>query len=289
MDMKQVLATGAVTLILLGVFAGGTVSAQSEGTPDAEATGEMLFELTVPGEALPEDIHWFNVGDVTVAAGVDVSEGDESASQANESMRAVGLLVERGELLFEPTSDAFVWREAAATPEVAMEGATITLLPGEAIFLPAMPAAEADPEKYLHIASPGSEGALVSMFHVHTGDQHFGGYPQGVNRVLPYVRAGYPGGFAAFEGVDVLFRLTRWTGEPGAEIPLAGHPALAVYIVESGTLEETAADADGETTDAWAAGTGRVMPIVEGVERRLVVAGGEAASVVEWLAIPQAD
>lgn len=286
MHAKRVPAAGVATVLLLGVVGGGSVSAQSEGAANTEATGETLFELTVPSDALPDDIMWFNVGDLTVLAGADASEGDDSASEANESMLAMGLLVERGELLVEPTSSSLVWREFGAAPEVAADGEAVTLLPGEAIFLPAIPEAEVDPEKYLRIANPGPEDALVHTFHAHSGDQHFGGFPQGVSRAGHIVTAGYPRG-VSFDGVDVLFRLTLWTGEPGAAVPLASGPALAIYFLESGTLDETTSDPDGGTTSTWLPGMGRVMPIVEGQERSLAVSGDEAASFVEFVAIPQ--
>lgn len=285
MRTLRAVLVGTTVVVLLGGLGSGGI-AQTEQTDAGPASTETLFELTVPSEALPDDIMSFKVGDLTVVAGADASDGDDSASQANESMRARGLLVKRGELIVEPTSDTLVWRVAGGRPEVATDGEAVTLTAGEAIFLPAIPQAETDTEKYLRIANPGSEEALVLSFHAHSGDQHFGGYPQGVSRASVHTTAGYPRGIS-FEGVDVLFRLMRLTGEPGAAVPLPSGPALAIFIVESGILKETTIDSDGEATDrTWGVGIGHVMPIVEGRERSLVVAGDDAASALELVAIP---
>jgi len=284
----RAIKTTTISILALGLLAGSVVGAAAQS--EEAVTGETLFELTVPSEALPEAAPGFIVEDLTVVAGADVSEGDDRTSQANEAMRARALLVESGELLVEPTTDALLWREEGVAPEVARGGVAVRLTPGEAIFLPSMPDAEVDSEKHMRIANPGSEDAMVRSFHAHAGAQSFGGFPEGISRGDGWFgKGGYPRGIS-FDGVDVLFRLTRWTGEPGAALPLVGHPALAMYYVESGTLEETTARGpDGTVTDEWMAERHYVLPMVEGVERSLLVAGEDVASVLELVAIPQPE
>jgi len=261
---------------------GGSVPGAAPG--DAEVASETLFELTIPSAALPDDFAYFVVEDLTLAADT-VSIDDYRTSQANESMRGRAFLVESGEFLFEPTADALLWQGSGTEPKVAPAGEAVTVRPGEAIFLPAMSDTEVDGENYLRIANLGSEDATARSFH--TCDlTPFGGLASGLS-IGDWNEGGHFGHLKEpFAGVDVLFRLTRWSGGPGAAFPMVDPPALAHYFVESGTLEWTASGPGGESTKEWQTGRDFFPPLLAEVEQTLAVMGDDTASVLELVAIP---
>jgi hypothetical protein len=286
----KAITAGALVFALGGVLLisqpfnqqGGSVPGAAPG--DAEVTNETLFELTIPSAALPDDFAYFVVEDLTLAADT-VSIDDYRTSQANESMRGRAFLVESGEFLFEPTTDALLWPGSGQAPQVAPAGEAVTVRPGEAIFLPAMADTEVDGENYLRIANPGSEDATARSFH--TCDlTPFGGLASGLS-IGDWDEGGYFGHLKEpFAGVDVLFRLTRWSGGPGAALPLVDPPAVAHYFVESGTLERTVSRPGGEFTDEWRTGKDFFPPLFGEVEQTLAVMGDDTASVLVLVAIP---
>ena len=77
-------------------------------------------------------------------------------------------------------------------------------------------------------------------------------------------------------GTDVLFRLSRIIGGPGAELPTIAPPGFGLYFVESGHLEQVSAGPDWEDVYDWPTGRNGLLPAWEGVEQSLVVVGDEA-------------
>ncbi len=261
-------------------------------SPEAESTSELLFELSVPRWALPADLTALEAGDWNLEAGTDVT-GEPQASQANESMRNRAMMVTSGSFLVEPTTDALLWRAPGSTPEVRPAGEAVTLQPGEAIYLPSVPADEVDPERYLRIANPGAVDATGFTFHAHEGStgSRFGGFPSGLQWKT------WPGDLVVLQPFatdwtaadEALFRLTRHHADPGATIASSASPATSVYLIESGALEYTGPGPGGETTTVWKAGTEGSYWAIEGIEQTLTVMGDEGASFLELLAIPESS
>ncbi len=265
-------------------------AAVTDSPSPVTATSELLFELSVPRWALPDDVTALEAGGWILEAGTDVT-GEPQASQANESMRNRAIMVTSGTFLVEPTTAALLWRAPGSTPEVTPAGQAVTLHPGEAIYLPAVPADEIDPERYLRVANPGAEDATGLTFHVHEGptSSPFGGFPSGLRwgtwrgDLVGLLSANATEWTAADEA---LFRLTRHRGDRGATIESSPAPATAVYLIESGTVEFTMSGSHGEFTEVWRAGN-KVSPLaVDGVKQTLTVVGDEAASFLELVAMP---
>ena len=276
---------GAVILALLGGL-GGTVIAQTEGEDASEGVAqETLFELLIPSEALPEDFLRLIVEQWTLAAGSDSSDGLAN-SASNKAFRGRAIVVDSGELLIEPVVDALVWRSDGTEAETVLAGEAVTVAAGDAIFLPAIPDAEVDAEAMLRLANPGSEDATALSFHTRQASGTFTGYPPGLT--LGDWDMGFaPQSMEPFDDVDVLFRLTRITGGPGAPIPLPDAPAIALYYVEEGDLELTTSGPRGEFVFEWPAGRNGNLTRNEGIEETLDIMGDAPASVLELAAIPQ--
>ena len=258
-------------------------------TEAPEATSEMLFELSVPRWALPDDLTALEAGGWVLEAGTDVT-GERQASQGNESMRTRAIMVTSGAFLIEPTTDALLWRTPGTTPTVTPAGEAVTLRPGEAIYLPAVPTDEVDPERYLRLANPGAEDATGVTFHAHEGPRAFGGFPSGLRQDTwrgELLNLPNPSEWIAAD--EVLFRLTRQSAGPGTTIAPPTTPATAVYLVESGIMERSLSGPGVELSVVWKAGHTGSNLAAEGVEQTLAVVSEEAASFLELVAIPRSS
>jgi|GEM_PF-5349458 len=275
---------GSVILVLLGGL-GGAVMAQSEEASGAEVASETVFELLIPSEALPEDFVKLVVEQWTLAAGSDSSD-DFAATASNEWLRGRAIVVDSGEFVITPVTDALLWRGAGTDREVAPAGETVSVAVGDAIFLPAIPDAEVDAEAVLGLANPGSEDATALSFHTHQRGGTFYGFPQGL-MLGDWDMAFSPQTMEPFDDIDVLFRLTRITGGPGAPIPLPDAPTIALYYVEEGDLELTMSGPGGDFVFEWPAGRNGSLTRNEGIEESLDVVGDAPASILELSAIPQ--
>lgn len=271
--------------------ASGSAEPTLTASLDAEAASvrsEVLFELAVPSAALPEDFQGIVIEDLTLAAGTDTT-GERTTSQANESMRNRSFIVTSGVFVIEPTTEALLWRSLDATPEATAAGEAVTLRPGEAVYLPAVPADEVDPDKHLRVTNPGSEDATAWSFHAHQASgSAFGGFPSGLTashwcRTCP---AGVRNPSDWLTGGDVLFRLTRHVVDPGAELTLPTAPASAIYFVEAGTVRHALSGPGGSHTNLRPAGGELALIAYEGVEQLLTVEGDEPASILELAATP---
>ena len=91
----------------------------------------------------------------------------------------------------------------------------------------------------------------------------------------------------AINEVDVVLRLTRMTGTPGALMPAAAAPAFGLYYVEDGHVEQTTSGPGGEFVFDWPAGKNGLLSRTEEVETSLRVIGDSEATLFEFAAIPQ--
>ena len=277
---------GTVILVLLG-GSGSVALAQDDASGQIEALSEVIWELAIPREALPDDFVKLVMEDWTLAPGTDTSDARASAL-GNEANRGRGLVIESGELVITPATDALLWRGATGDAETSPVGEPVTLAVGDAIFLPAIPVDEVDDEAPIAFVNPGSEAVTARSFHTHQEGGTFYGYLPGL-MLGPWDMAGPfdPATIEAMAGTDVRFRLSRMIGGPGAELPTIAPPGFGLYFVESGNLEQVSAGPDWEDVYDWPTGRNGLLPAWEGVEQTVRVAGDEAATLLEFAAIPQ--
>ena len=127
----------ALTLALLGSPV-GTALAQGDQAGEADVSAEVVWELSIPGSALPDDFVKLVMEDWSLAPGTDTSDARASVL-GNEANRGRGLIVESGELVIAPATDALLWRDATGDAETSPAGEPMTLGVGDAMFLPAIP------------------------------------------------------------------------------------------------------------------------------------------------------
>jgi hypothetical protein len=275
-----------VTLALLGSPV-GTALAQGDQAGEAEVFTEVVWELSIPGSALPDDFVKLVMEDWSLAPGTDTSDSGASVL-GNEANRGRGVIIESGELVITPATDALLWRGATGDAETSPAGDSVTLAVGDAIFLPAIPIDEVDDEAPIVFANPGSEAVTARSFHTHQEDGTFYGYLPGLT-LGDWDMAGPfdPATIEAMAGTDVLFRLSRIIGGPGAELPTIAPPGFGLYFVESGDLEQVSVGPEREIVIDWPTGRNALLSATEGVEKTVRVAGDEAATLLEFAAIPQ--
>jgi hypothetical protein len=282
--LRRSLAGAAALVLMSGTV--GTALAQDDASDPAEATTEVLWELRIPSQALPDDFVKLVMEDWTFAPGTDTADSYPSML-GNEALRGRGLVIESGEVSITPATEVMLWRGTEGDPEMHPAGEPVILDVGDAIFLPAIPDEEVERDAPIVFANPGTDPATARSFHTHQNGGSFYGY-------LPDVTLGpwdMAGGFdpatrEAMNGVDVTFRLTRASGQPGAGLPTATAPAFGLYFVEEGDLEQVTSGPGGEFVFAWPAGRNGLMPTNEGVEQELHVVGETEATVLEFAAIP---
>jgi hypothetical protein len=277
---------GTVVLVLLG-GTGGAALAQDEVSGETEAMSDVVWELAIPNEAIPDDFVKLIMEDWTLDPGIDTS-GDPTSVLGNEALRGRGLVIESGEVEVTPATQAMLWRGAEGDPELSVAGEPVRLGSGDAIYLPAIPDADVDKAAPMAFVNPGTEPATARSFHLHQNEGSFYGYLPGIT-LGPWDMAG---GFdatthEAMNGVDILLRLTRMTGAPGASMPAAAAPAFGLYFVEDGHVELVTSGPGGEFVFDWPVGQNGLLPRTEGVEASLRVGGEGEATVFEFAAIPQ--
>lgn len=293
MRTMRIPLAGTVIVALVGGAAGvASAVAQDDATSTAQATSEVVWELAIPSEALPDDFVKLLTEDWTLDAGVDTS-GQFASVLGNEALRGRGLVIESGEVQVMPATEAMLWRATEGDPEGIPAGEMVGLGVGDAIYLPAIPDDDVDTEAPLAFVNPGSEPATARSFHLHQSGGSFYGYLRGV-ALGPWDMAG---GFdasirEAMNGVDIDFRLTRTTespgttGSPGTIVPMAAAPAFGLYFVESGDVELVSSGPDREFVFEWPTGKNGFLPRTEGLEQILRIVGDDT-SVLEFAAIPQ--
>jgi hypothetical protein len=277
---------GTVILALLGGM-GSSAIAQAEEAELETATIEVIWELPVPSEALPDDFVKLVIEDWTLAPSTDTAESTASVL-GNEALRGRGLVIETGELSVTPATEAMLWRGTTGDPQMSPAGEPVTLAVGDAIFLPAVPDDEVDRDAPIVIVNAGAGAATARSFHTHQSGGSYLGFPTGLTLGEWNMASDFQAATReALNGVDVVFRLTRTTGQPGAIVPIVAAPAIGLYFVAEGELEQVSSGPGGEITSKWPAGKNGLVPRTEGVEQTLHVVGDQAATVLEFAAIPQ--
>jgi hypothetical protein len=282
------LVAAAVPVVLMGTFVLSSPLADRQDpdlvpVADSPSPGaEVLFDAVLQTEVLPPGFVKVEAARWILAPG-----SDSLSSLANEGLRGLIIIVDSGAFLIEPAADASVWRAPESDPVVARKGEAVSLHPGDAIFLPAIPGDEVDEEAMLRLANLGTEKASAYTFHTH--DQDGGpslGSPEGVSfegwdsglGLWPYVDS--------FNGTDVHFRLSRLTGEPGTKIAVPESPGIGLYYVESGTLEQVTTGPEREYSRTWEPGHRGGIVHDEVLEKTLEIAGDGPAPLLELAVVP---
>jgi hypothetical protein len=272
---------GTVILVLVG-WSSNAVMAQ-EGSDNTGAVGETAWELPIPVDALPTEFVKLVVKEWTLAPGTDTT-GDRTSVLGNEALRGRGIFVEGGEWLVTPASDALLWQGTVGEPRTTPAGEAVTLVTGDAILLPAVPHEEVEPDTPIGIANPGTEEATALSFHTHQDGGSFYGFPQGLTLGDWDMAAAFdPDAITAFDGADIILRLSRVAGDPGATVPIPDAPTVAMYFVESGQLEQVVSGPKGDFT--WTHDIGRNFQPQHAWP--VTIAGDGSASVLELAAIPR--
>lgn len=243
-------------------------------------TGEVLYAITVPPEAIPVGLVKIPVDQLTVAPGLDVVIPPD-----NEAIRGRGCLVRSGTLVVVPVVDALLWRSADAVggpSAVTPGGAPVTLEAGDVLLLPAVPEAQVDPVTGVGLANPGSNEAVVFCFHLHQPRGQFSGWPDGITSTGGATDSD-PLDMQATEAGGALFRLTRLALPVGGSVSLPADAAYAFYIPDEGRIRSSAG---GPT---WAAGTGWWLSARTDPPAQMEVAGEEPAVVLELAVIPAGE
>jgi ribose transport system substrate-binding protein len=260
-------------------MAGEEVAAQTPSPMTTEqATTEVLFDITLPAEVLPDQLTKTNTLMLTVAPGTDVSIGID-----NEAIRGRALYLDTGELVIEPMADALLWRGAdamAGRPETAPAGEPVELAPGDVIFLPAIEADDLVPGAVVRIVNPGPEDAVTMGFHTHAAGGGFPGWPDGVTGVGMAEYAN-PYAMALVMDGDATFRLSRMTAESGTAVPVSDDAMFSMVEVLVGEVERTLTGAGGDNVRTWQAGQGGVVYRAPEVTTALVAVSDTPAVVME--------
>lgn len=278
--LRLSLAGTMIAMLLSGL--GGAAVAQDDPVT-VDAVSETAWELPIPVDALPTEFVKLVVEEWTLAPGTDTT-GDRASVLGNEALRGRGLVVEGGEWLVTPATDALLWQGTVGEPGTTPAGEAVTLVAGDAIFLPAVPDEAVEPEAPIGIANPGAEEATALAFHTHQEGGSFYGFPQGLTLGDWDMAAPFdPDAITAFDGVGIILRLSRVSGDPGATVPIPDAPTVAVYFIESGLLEQVISGPKGDFL--WTYEVGRNLLPQHGWP--VTIAGDGPASVLVLAAIPQ--
>jgi len=254
--------TAAVLFALVGTgllisMADGPASVPGAPAAESSPSDGVLFELTIPPDALGDHLSKVGVERWIVASGADAV-----IKAANEAYRGRGIVVDEGEFDVTPFAEALLWRAAdgpGAARSIAPAGELTTLTAGDAIFLPVIPEEELDPRDVLRISIPGDGDATAWSFHTHQSVGSFLGYPEGLTIGAWDASFSSPDMVAPLMDGGAVFRLTRSTVDPRTSLDIADAPELAIYHVERGELEYVL----GAFSEGWPAGRrgGVVWPI----------------------------
>ena len=108
--------------------------AQDDASAQAEAMSDVVWELLIPSEAVPDDFVKLVVEDWTLEPGIDTS-GEFASVLGNEALRGRGLVIESGDVAITPATEAMLWRGAQGDPTSSPAGEPVRLGSGDAIYL----------------------------------------------------------------------------------------------------------------------------------------------------------
>ena len=276
---------GTVILLLLSGLSVAAV-AQTEGSATTDAlTSEVLFEVTIPAEAVPERLTKMNTLILTVDPGVEASIGS-----ANEAMRGRALYLDEGELIIEPMADALVWRGdevLGGSPETVTAATPTELAAGDLIFLPAIADAALDPAAAVRVQNPGTVPAVTLGFHTHAAGGGFLGWPDGFTGAGTAEYANPDAMELVMDG-EATFRLSRMIAESGTAVPVSEDAVFSMVEVLDGEVEHTVTGAGGDNVMTWQAGRGGVVSSTPETTIDLAAVGDTPAVVMEVAVIPPA-
>ena len=260
--------------------------AQTEESATTDAlTSEVLFEVTLPAEAVPERLTKMNTLILTVDPGVEASIGS-----ANEAMRGRALYLDEGELIIEPMADALVWRGddvLGGSPETVTAATPTELAAGDLIFLPAIPDAALDPDAAVRVQNPGTVPAVTLGFHTHAAGGGFPGWPDGVTGAGMAEHAN-PDAMGLVMDGEATFRLSRMTAESGTAVPVSDDAMFSMVEVLDGEVERTLTGAGGDDVRTWQAGQGGVIFRAPEVTIDLVAVSDTPVAMMEVAVVPSA-
>ena len=238
------------------------------------AQDEVLYEITVPPEAIPDSLGKIVVDEWTVAPGTDVS-----IPYDNEGILGRGMYLESGGLTVTPAYDALLWTGEAVrggSPVIAPAAEEVALAAGDVLLLPAVPRDQLDPTAEVGIANPGTSDAQVFAFHMHWWES-FPGWPEGI-RSTPGITFGWWDELTRVSGGDTTFRLTRLSAQPGEALPFPDDAAFVFDYLKSGAL-----------SDWTILGSGPTERAVDVERKEHIVAGDVPAEVLELAVIPSVE
>ncbi len=262
----------AVAAIAVSLAFGAPALAQDASPVPAQ--DEVLYEITVPPEAIPDSLGKIVVDEWTVAPGTDVS-----IPYDNEGILGRGMYLESGELTVTPAYDALLWTGEAVrggSPVIAPAGVAVAMTAGDVLLLPAVPRDQLDPAAEVGIANPGTSDAQVFAFHMHWWES-FPGWPEGI-RSTPGITFGWWDELARVSGGDTTFRLTRLSAQPGEALPFPDDAAFVFDYLKSGVL-----------SDWTILGSGPKERAVDVERPQHVVTGDVPAEVLELAVIPSVE
>ncbi len=269
--MRRMWAAGAA--VMVGLALSGALALAQDASP-AGSQGEVLYEITVPPEAIPDSLGKIVVDEWTVAPGTDVS-----IPYDNEGILGRGMYLESGGLTVTPAYDALLWTGEIAqsgSPVIAPAGEGVALAAGDVLLLPAVPRDQLDPTAEVGIANPGTSDAQVFAFHMHWWES-FPGWPEGI-RSTPGITFGLWDELTRVSGGDTTFRLTRLSAQPGEALPFPDDAVFVFDYLKSGAL-----------SDWTILGSGPTERAVDVERKEHIVTGDVPAEVLELAVIPTVE
>ena len=154
--LRLSLAGTVILSLFVGIGTAVVVGQSDESTvPAGSFEREVLFDVTVPADAMPERLGRVNLEIQVVEPGVAVDVGID-----NEAARGKSFYIESGQLVVEPMVDALHWKAASTvggSPETIPPGVSTRLPQGSLILLPAVEPDELVEGAVLRLANPGTE------------------------------------------------------------------------------------------------------------------------------------
>jgi hypothetical protein len=279
--MCRLWATGAAVLACLGLS--GVPALAQDASPAPGVDRDVLFDVTVPVDAMPDELGKINLERQTIAPGMDAR-----IEAGNEAIRGRVLMVDTGELIITPMADAWVWRADVSTGgpgTVAAAGEPVALVTGDVLLIPAIPSDELDPAGAVGIANPGDAETAILGFHMHQLGGVFPGWPTGMSGIgSPTIDSA--SAMEAVSAADTAFRMTRLAAQPGAIITPPDEALFTFYHVEDGALEQTTTGPEGTSTRSWLPGWDGTIVAMADVEQSMTVTGDGPAVLLELAVTP---
>lgn len=228
-------------LVVIAVVLGSVVAipavfrpapAPAPGVQAALAQPETLAELTLDGDAIPEDLAGILFFRKTYPTDQEISFG-RGFVPPNTFVRHV----ESGSLAITPRSAVQIIRAGTtwAEAEVVAAGKEALIGPGDTFVMQDVPYDLLGSEALGTMATPGEDARVVG-FAIRESSRccamtHAGMQSPWYHTLLQ--------GIQELRGDPVSLRITRWEVPPGAALPPLEHGTLALRAVDAGTISGT--------------------------------------------------